>query len=96
MKRFVLIISMLFCAFVMKAQSNIVHELEADVPGQGSVKVNQPARLFDLMGSMVTIDGKAPEVEGYRVMVYSGNNSRQARDEANAMADYMRTKFPGS
>ena len=87
---------MLFCAFVMKAQSNIVHELEADVPGQGSVKVNQPARLFDLMGSMVTIDGKAPEVEGYRVMVYSGNNSRQARDEANAMADYMRTKFPGS
>ena len=96
MKRYLLIISMLFCAFVLEAQNNIVHELEAEVQGKGCVKVNQPARLFDLMGSMVTIDGKTPEVEGYRVMVYSGNNSRQARDEANAMAEYMRTKFPGS
>lgn len=87
---------MLFCAFVLEAQNNIVHELETDIPGKGRVRVNQPARLFDLMGSMVTIDGKTPEVEGYRVMVYSGNNSRQAREEANAMAEYMRTKFPGA
>ena len=87
---------MLFCAFVLEAQNNIVHELETNIPGKGRVRVNQPARLFDLMGSMVTIDGKTPEVEGYRVMVYSGNNSRQAREEANAMAEYMRTKFPGA
>ena len=45
---------------------------------------------------MVTIDGKQPEVEGYRVLLYSGNNSRQARDEANAMAEYMRSKYPGA
>lgn len=104
---------MLFCAFLVKAQdnivhelgtglsvegtqSNIIHELETDHPGKGVVRVNQPERLYNLMGSMVTIDGKAPEVEGYRVMVYSGNNSRQAREEANAMADYMRTRFPGA
>ena len=87
---------MLFCALVLRAQNNIVYELEAEKPGKGVVKVNQPERLFDLMGSMVTIDGKTPEVEGYRVLLYSGNNSRQARDEANAMAEYMRTKFPGA
>lgn len=87
---------MLFCVLALEAQNNIVHELETEVPGKGRVKVNQPERLFALMGSMVTIDGKAPEVEGYRVMVYSGNNSRQAREEANAMAEYMRAKFPGS
>ena len=87
---------MLFCALVLQAQNNIVYELEVEKPGKGVVKVNQPERLFDLMGSMVTIDGKVPEVEGYRVLLYSGNNSRQARDEANAMAEYMRTKFPGS
>ena len=87
---------MLFCAFVLKAQNNIIHELETDKPGKGVVRVNQPQRLFDLMGSMVTIDGKKPEVEGYRVLLYSGNNSRQARDEANEMADYMREKYPGS
>ena len=74
----------------------MVQELETDVPGKGVVRINQPDRINDLMGSMVTIDGKAPEVEGYRVMVYSGNNSGQARDEANAMAKFMRDKFPGA
>ena len=96
MKRFLLLISILFCALFAEAQSNIVQELETDIPGKGVVRINQPDRLYDLMGSMVTIDGKAPEVEGYRVMVYSGNNSAQARDEANAMAKFMRDKFPGA
>lgn len=96
MKRIFLFISILFCALAIEAQNNIVHELETDQPGKGVVRVNQPEKLFDLMGSMVTIDGKTPEVEGYRVMVYSGNNSRQAREEANAMAEYMRTRFPGA
>ena len=96
MKRYILLISMLFCALVSEAQNNIIHELETDKPGKGVVRVNQPERLFDLMGSMVTIDGKQPEVEGYRVLLYSGNNSRQARDEANAMAEYMRANYPGA
>ena len=96
MKRFLLLISILFCALFAEAQSNMVQELETDVSGKGVVRINQPDRLNDLMGSMVTIDGKAPEVEGYRVMVYSGNNSGQARDEANAMAKFMRDKFPGA
>ena len=87
---------MLFCALLAEAQSNIVQELVTDIPGKGVVRINQPDRLYDLMGSMVTIDGKVPEVEGYRVMVYSGNNSGQARDEANAMAKFMREKFPGA
>ncbi|MBQ8337406.1 MAG: SPOR domain-containing protein [Bacteroidaceae bacterium] len=96
MKRVSLLISILFCALIARAQNNIVHELETDQPGKGVVRINQPERLFDLMGSMVTIDGKKPEIEGYRVMVYSGNNSGKARDEANAMAEYMRTRFPGA
>ena len=87
---------MLFCALVSEAQNNIIHELETDKPGKGVVRVNQPERLFDLMGSMVTIDGKQPEVEGYRVLLYSGNNSRAARDEANKMAQFMRENFPGA
>lgn len=87
---------MLFCVLLAEAQNNMVQELETDIPGKGVVRINQPDRLYDLMGSMVTIDGKTPEVEGYRVMVYSGNNSGQARDEANAMAKFMREKFPGA
>lgn len=87
---------MLLCAFIVKAQSNIVTELQRDVQGQGTVRVMQPAKLIELMGSMAKNNGKVAQVEGYRVMVYSGNNSRTARDEANKMAKYMRDNFPGA
>lgn len=87
---------MLFCALVAGAQSNIVSELQRDVQGEGTVRIAQPEKLTELMGSMAQRDGKPAQVEGYRVMVYSGNNSRAARDEANRMAQYMRTKFPGA
>ena len=80
----------------MRAQSNIIQELETDCDTTGTVRVNQPARLVDLMGTVLTVDGKVPQVEGYRVMVYSGNNSRQAREEANQMAQYMRENYPGA
>ena len=96
MKRIFLLISVLFCAHFAVAQSNIVNEIESGGIFGPKVKINQPAKLMDLMGSMMTVDGKAPQVEGYRVMVYSGNNSRQARDEANNMAQFMRDKFPGA
>lgn len=87
---------MLFCALVAGAQSNIVSELQRDVQGEGTVRIVQPEKLTELMGSMAQRDGKPAQVEGYRVMVYSGNNSRAARDEANRMAQYMRTNFPGA
>lgn len=87
---------LLLCALTIKAQSNIVTELQRDVQGQGTVRVMQPAKLIELMGSMAKNNGKVAQVEGYRVMVYSGNNSRTARDEANKMAKYMRDNFPGA
>ena len=96
MKRIFLVISILFCAHIAVAQSNIVKEIESSGLFGPKVKINQPAQLTELMGSMVTVDGKQPQVEGYRVMVYSGNNSRQARDEANRMAQFMRDNFPGA
>lgn len=96
MKRIFLVISILFCAHIAVAQSNIVKEIESSGLFDPKVKINQPAKLTELMGSMVTVDGKQPQVEGYRVMVYSGNNSRQARDEANRMAQFMRDNFPGA
>lgn len=96
MKKLCIMTIMLLCALTIKAQSNIVTELQRDVQGQGTVRVMQPAKLIELMGSMAKNNGKVAQVEGYRVMVYSGNNSRTARDEANKMAKYMRDNFPGA
>lgn len=94
MKIIPIITVMLLCALATTAQSNIVTELQRDVQGQGTVRIQQPAKLLELMGSMAQRSGKPAQVEGYRVMVYSGNNSRTAREEANKMAQYMRDNFP--
>lgn len=96
MNRLFTILFMLLCALCVKAQSNIVSELQRNVQGQGKVVVKQPGKLLELMGSMVERNGKPAQVEGYRVMVYSGNNSRTAREEANKMAQYMKDNFPGA
>ena len=96
MNRFFISILMLFCALYVGAQNNIVDELQRDTVGQGVVRIHHPLKLNELMGSMIERNGKPAQIEGYRVMVYSGNNSRQARDEANNMAQYMRETFPGA
>lgn len=96
MKRVLVLLSMLFCVLYAGAQSNIISEIERFSFGEGKVRINQPEKLIDLMGSMANVDGEVKQVEGYRVLVYSGNNSRQARDEANAMAEYMRKNYPGA
>ncbi len=96
MKRFAILISMLFCVLCVGAQSNIVGKIESYAIGEGKVRINQPDKLTDLMGSMANANGEVQQVEGFRVLVYSGNNSRQARDEANSMAEYMRANYPGA
>lgn len=83
----------MFCALYAGAQNTIVQELQNDVTGQGVVRINQPVRLDSIMGKIAQ---KTAQVEGYRIMVYSGNNSRLAREEANKWAQYMRENFPGA
>ena len=87
---------MLFCALYVGAQSNIVAQIEKSSRGEGKVRINQPEKLMSFMGSMAKSKGRAQQVEGYRVLVYSGNNSSQAREEANKMAAYMRKNYPGA
>lgn len=95
MKKIISFIAILFCAFTLSAQNNIVNELQRDIPGKGKVRITQPEGLSALMGS-IAVKGEKRQVEGYRVLVYSGNNSRAARDEANKMAQFMRENFPGA
>jgi hypothetical protein len=95
MKKILSFIAILFCAFTLSAQNNIVNELQRDVAGKGKVRITQPSALLNLMGS-IAVKGEKRQVEGFRVLVYSGNNSRAARDEANQMAKFMRENFPGA
>ena len=84
---------------MIMAQSNIVESLQTTVPGQGKVTVHQDAQISAMIGKRFVPTGTS-EVQrvikssGYRVQVYAGNNSRQARDEANAVAEKVKEKFP--
>ena len=94
MKRLAIIISLMFCVLGAGAQ-NIISVLGKSDQG-GEVVLEQPKALTKLMSSRTTVRTSNGKVEGYRVLVYSGNNSAQAREEANEMAAYMRKNFPGA
>ena len=84
---------------VALAQNNIVESLQTNVPGQGKVTVHQDAQIIEMIGKRFVRTGaseaqKVIKTRGYRVQVYAGNNSRQARDEANSVAEKVKEKFP--
>ncbi|WP_281644784.1 SPOR domain-containing protein [Bacteroides zoogleoformans] len=100
MKKFVLlfIVSFAFAVFSL-AQNNIVKSLERSVPGQGKVTIHQDSRIAALIGvesvSTAGVDGqKVIKSSGYRIQVYAGNNTRQAKNEAYAVAARIKEYFP--
>ena len=96
MRRFglLLLLSVLTVAG-MQAQ-NIVKSLERNVPGQGRVTIHQDSRIEALLGNAYTGTGdqKVIKTFGYRIQVYAGNNSRNARNEAYGMASRVKEHFP--
>lgn len=80
------------------AQNNIVKNLERNVPGQGKVTIHQDSRIEELIGSEYTPTGsedrKVIKSSGYRIQVYAGNNTRQAKNEAYSVASNIKERFP--
>ncbi|MCQ2073941.1 MAG: SPOR domain-containing protein [Bacteroidaceae bacterium] len=95
MKRLSLILSLLFLAGTSHAQSLFADYLETDVPGEGKVSVERDARLDSLSGHRMNIgdDGNAKAI-GYRIQVYAGNNTREAREKAQEAESCVRENFP--
>lgn len=95
-----LIALLFFClgSIVAWAQADIVSELTRKKPSEGTVVLHQDARLKALLqaDAPVAAEGEArvAKIAGFRVQVYAGNNSRQARNEANLMASKVNTAFP--
>ena len=97
MIKYLLSLIFLLSVTAASAQRNIVESLQTDRPGQGKVTVHQDAGITALIGSRYV---KATEAQrtlksrGFRVQVYAGNNSRQARNEANRVAEKVKEEFP--
>lgn len=99
MKRFgsFLVACFAFTALAV-AQNNILKSLERDVPGQGKVTIHQDARISALIGAEAVSAGaegrKVIKSSGYRIQVYAGNNTRQAKNEAHSVASRVKEYFP--
>ena len=95
MKRLLLALAGLSFLLSAAAQDNIVKSLERNVPGQGKVTIHQDERIEALLGRGAvpssTGERKTLRAAGYRVQVYAGSNTRQAKNEAYAVA----TRIPG-
>jgi hypothetical protein len=81
-----------------QAQS-LIYRLQQEVPGKGKITIHQDPRLELLIGrvfspSMTEGEAVTVKVSGYRIQIYAGNNSRQARAEAANMEAKVRTNFP--
>ena len=96
---FLLSVAFFFSLSVSAQQKNIVDELQKAEAGQGVVTILQDAKISALLGKVYVknVNEAEPQVlkaRGYRVQVYAGNNSRIARQEANEVAELLKTEFP--
>lgn len=92
MKRwFYFLLCCVFCSGGLKAQSSIFDTLAGSGAGQGKITINQPSDIRRLVGNRSTNekievvgDKSYLIVPGYRIQVFSGNNQRKSKDEADS------------
>lgn len=100
MIKYLLAFVFLFTASIANAQRNIIESLQTRQPGEGVVSVHQDSYITSLIGLRYAGNAassgapKTLKARGFRVQVYAGNNSRVARNEANAMANKVKKEFP--
>lgn len=98
MKCFLSAVAFLVCSVGADAQSNIIESLQTRRAGEGVVTVHQDARIAGMIGERyvhsVTEQPKVLKMRGFRVQVYAGNNSRQARSQAYDVATKVKDEFP--
>ena len=88
-------ILLLFTALASAQERTLVQELERDVPGKGQVRIESDVRLDSLIGTVSDAEsGTKIKARGYRVQVFSGNNTRQSKERANEVDKYIRSRYP--
>lgn len=100
MKKLLLLtaLAVLSAASLWAQNNGILQSLQQDVPGQGKVVIHQDARIAALVGSEAVplgADGtRTLKKSGYRVQVYAGNNTREAKNKAHEMGVRVKELFP--
>jgi len=90
MIRYYFLLLLIFCSGGLRAQSSIFDALTKSEAGKGSVTIHQSNDIRRLVGSRpasekveVSGDKSYLILPGYRIQVFSGNNQRKSKDEAD-------------
>lgn len=82
-----------------KAIENLVNGSVLSVPQAsqgktvGSSTVNKGLAAADSLAEQVALPGRKVRMNGYRIQVYSGSNSRSAKNEALSVGQRVKTLF---
>lgn len=90
-----IVVLILFTALAGAQQRTLVQELERDIPGKGTIRVQSDVRLDSLIGSVSQAEsGTKIKATGYRIQVFAGNNTRASKERANEVDRYLRSRYP--
>lgn len=101
MKKYILLVSIISSSVATLAQEkkDILSDLTQDKPGQGRVRLYQDpiieALLRNSSAEVIVMGGKnVIKATGYRIQVFAGNNTRDARDHARRLGSQVAEMFP--
>ena len=79
----------------VSAQRTIIESLQSPHPGFGTITLHQDDSITRLLGPAYQPGThKVTKLRGFRVQVYVGNNTKQARSDAYATAMKVKELFP--
>ena len=96
MRKLVLFVLLLLLVSAGEQAQGIIRSLERTVPGQGKVTIHQDPRIEALIGMErpATGEQKVIKTSGFRIQAYAGNNTRQAKNDADRVASRVKEYFP--
>jgi hypothetical protein len=86
---------LLFSLLYVQAQISIITALQYRKEGEGKITIHQTPHIEALLGTRYTGEGvKIVKTSGYRVQLYTGNNSRGAHSYVITLASRVKDLFP--
>ncbi|HJD91685.1 SPOR domain-containing protein [Bacteroides coprosuis] len=98
-KAFILGLSLCCSCLYAQEKKDIITSLKVDKPGQGKVRIFQDPKIEALLKSVTaevvsTGDKNIIKATGYRIQVFAGNNTREARNRAISIGEQVAKLFP--
>lgn len=94
-KNLSILVMLLFTTLAGAQNRTLLQELEREVPGRGNVRIERDVRIDSLIGYMSDAgSGTLIKAKGFRIQVYSGNNTRASKEKATSIANTLKASYP--